>query len=625
MLDGLPLALELAAARIDTLGVRGVARQLEHGLLPDMRRRAAHPHHRTLAATLEWSYRLLTAEEQALFRRLAVFAGPFAAEAVRAVAASSGLAPSAVVETLSSLVAKSLVVVDSDGDPAWFRLLETTRAYARRKLVESGEGRELARRHAEYYRTLLERPTPDLEAPSPTRSVAGSGRDLDNVRAALDWAFSPDGDPSIGASLTAAAVPLWMQSSLVEEARHRIEQAFGAVMGGVEMDARREMRLHAGLGASLIYTGSGGAAAAWKKVLKISESLEDHQYQMLSLWGLWAANVNGVQYDTAMALAHRFSGLAAARPDPDDRRVGERMIAISCHFLGDQPRARRHIERAFPDPDAPDGGHRIIPLQLDPRVTARVHLARILWLQGFPDRAMRVAEQSVEDARTAEHAISFSYALHRGACPVALWTGDLSAAGHYADTLLDHARRHALGRWQLYGRGYEGAVAIKRGDITTGLRLLRACFKEFGEAGLAAPRFMRFVASCMAEALGLAGQVADGLAAIDDALGRAERTSELWEYPELMRVKGGLFLLRGTSWDAAAGEDCFCQALGVARRQGALSWEMRAATSLARLMRDQGRFAEASAILRPIYGSFTEGFDTADLKAAKSLLDDCGA
>jgi len=83
--------------------------------------------------------------------------------------------------------------------------------------------------------------------------------------------------------------------------------------------------------------------------------------------------------------------------------------------------------------------------------------------------------------------------------------------------------------------------------------------------------------------------------------------------------------LRGTSWDAAAGEDCFCQALGVARRQGALSWEMRAATSLARLMRDQGRFAEASAILRPIYGSFTEGFDTADLKAAKSLLDDCGA
>jgi len=137
--------------------------------------------------------------------------------------------------------------------------------------------------------------------------------------------------------------------------------------------------------------------------------------------------------------------------------------------------------------------------------------------------------------------------------------------------------------------GYQGAVAIKRGDIATGLRLLRACFKEFGETGLAAPRFMRFAAIYMAEALGLAGQIADGLVAIENAIGRAERTSELWDFPELMRVKGELFLLRSTCRDTASGEECFRQALDVARGQGALSWELRAATSLARLMRDQGR------------------------------------
>ena len=285
---------------------------------------------------------------------------------------------------------------------------------------------------------------------------------------------------------------------------------------------------------------------------------------MLSLWGLWAFHVNGIEYHTALTLARKFSSLAATRPNPNDRLMGERMIAISHHFLGDQASARRHIERALRDFAAPSGKRQIVHLELDPRVTARVHLARILWLQGLPDRAMRAVEQSIEDARRAQHAISFNYALHRGACPVALWIGDLSAAGHYADMLLDHAKRHALGRWQLYGRGYQGAVAIRRGDIAAGLRLLRASFEELGETGIIAPRFMRFAAVYVAEALGQAGQTSDGLVVIDEAIGRAERTKELWELAELMRVKGELLLMQSTSQDEAGAESCFRQALDVA-------------------------------------------------------------
>ena len=234
---------------------------------------------------------------------------------------------------------------------------------------------------------------------------------------------------------------------------------------------------------------------------------------------------------------------------------------------------------------------------------------------------MREAEHSVDDARAAEHAISFSYALHRAACPVALWNGDLAAAGHYADMLLDHAKRHALVHWQLYGWGYQGAVAIRRGDVATGLRLLRSCFEELGETGITAPRFMRFAAVYMAEGLGKAGQIADALDAIDDAIARAERTEELWQFAELLRVKGELVLLQGAAPQAAAAEDYFRQALDWARRQGALSWELRAAASLARLLCDQGRSAEAVALLQPVYDRFTEGFETADLKAAKALLD----
>jgi predicted ATPase len=153
------------------------------------------------------------------------------------------------------------------------------------------------------------------------------------------------------------------------------------------------------------------------------------------------------------------------------------------------------------------------------------------------------------------------------------------------------------------------------------LRLLGSSTEESGETGITAARSMRFAAVYMVEALAQAGQIADGLAATEDAIARAERTDELWQFPELLRMKGELLLLQDVPPEAVAAENDFRQALNWARRQGALSWELRAATSLARLLRDQERRAEAPALLQSVYDRFTEGFDTADLKAAKELLD----
>ncbi|HZC78030.1 MAG TPA: hypothetical protein VE258_09795 [Ktedonobacterales bacterium] len=127
--------------------------------------------------------------------------------------------------------------------------------------------------------------------------------------------------------------------------------------------------------------------------------------------------------------------------------------------------------------------------------------------------------------------------------------------------------------------------------------------------------------SAMADALGRAGQVSEGLAAIEQALAWTERTEERWRIAELLRIKGELLLWQDAPGAAAAAEDHFRQALDWARRQGALSLELRAATSLARLLRDQSRPADAMALLQPVYDRFTEGFETADLKAAKALID----
>jgi predicted ATPase len=161
-------------------------------------------------------------------------------------------------------------------------------------------------------------------------------------------------------------------------------------------------------------------------------------------------------------------------------------------------------------------------------------------------------------------------------------------------------------------------LLIKRGDLDAGSRLAHAGYNEVGRVAWRLATFRDAVAG---EALGRTGQIAEGLAVIEEALAWTERTEERWRIAEFLRLKGELLLLQHSPGAAAAAEDHFRQALDWARRQGALSWELRAATSLARLLRDQSRAADALALLQPIYDRFTEGFGTADLKAAKALLD----
>jgi predicted ATPase/DNA-binding winged helix-turn-helix (wHTH) protein len=619
-LDGIPLAIELAAARAAALGIEVLAARLDDRFcLLTGGRRTALPRQQALRATLDWSYELLAEPERVILRRLAVFAGAFGLEAATAVVASRELAGPEVFDGVSSLVAKSLVAADG-GPVARYRLLDTMRAYALEKLGESGERERLARRHAEYYRDLFERAETECETRPAAEWLADYRRQIDELRAVLDWAFLPDGDAAIGVALTAAAIPLWMHLSLMDECRDRVEHALAAFDAGESRDARGEMKLHAALAASLM-SARGTVpeiGAVWAKAFEIAEKLDDTEYELRSLRGLWSFHIGNGQYRDALALAQRFSSLAADRSDSGDRLIGDRLIGISQHYLGEQFSARRYLERVLAHHLPFQHRSHIVRFQLDQRVTTSAFLARILWLQGLPIQAMRAAESSVEDAQSTNHAVSVCYAVTVAACPIAIWIGDLVAAEHYVEMLLNHSR-HALALWRAFGQGHHGVLVIKRGEVVGGLRLLRASLDEIGEARSALGLIMFL--DVMAEALGRSGQIADGLAAIEEALAWTERTEGRWVITELLRIKGELLLLQGASPAAAEAENLFRQALDWARRQGALAWQLRAATSLARLWRDQGRPAEGMALLQPVYGRFTEGFDTTDLKAAKVLLD----
>jgi predicted ATPase/DNA-binding winged helix-turn-helix (wHTH) protein len=623
-LDGIPLAIELAAARASALGVEGLAARLHDRFhLLTGGKRTALLRHQTLRATLDWSYELLTEPERMVLRRLAVFAGPFSLQATIAVAAAPETELAPVVESLANLMAKSLVTTEGDGVVARYRLLDTTRAYATEKLDESGEREPLARRHAEYYRDVFERAELEWESRPSAEWLTDYAWRIDDVRAALGWAFSPGGDASIGAALTAAAVPLWTHLSLLDECRSRVEQALAAPSAGRFDDPRQEMRLLTALSATMIWARSVGPGLGKlsARTLEIAESLGDTEYRLRSLRSLWFFHNHSGQHRVALAVAEKFTSLAATRHDPNDRFVGERLMAVSQHLLGDHFSARHRFERVLAHYVPSDRHSDLIRFQDDSLLAARGHIARIMWLLGYPDQAMRAAESSIDTARATNHALNLCRTLTLFGCPVALLVGDLAMAELYVRLLLDHSRRHALVVWHAFGRVHQGLLSIKRGDVATGLGLLRTSLDKIG-----GPEFASFLREATwvdvrAEALACAGEIDDALDALAETTERVERAEELWIIPEFLRRKGELLMVRGASGEATVAEDHFRQALDSACRQGALSWELRAATSLARLWYGQDRRAEALALLQPVYDRFTEGFDTADLKAAKALID----
>ena len=616
-LDGIPLAIEFAAAHAVMMGPPEIAALLDDRFkFLTTGRRTALPRHQTLRATLDWSYDLLPETEARVLRHLAVFAGDFLLDAAIAVAGASA----SVTDHLANLVAKSLVVADVRGQTPHYRLLDTTRVYALEKLRGGGEYREAARRHAEFYRDFFAQAEAESESKPQAEWLGVYGRHIDNVRASLNWAFAPDGDPQIGVALTATAVPLWVQLSLLGECRERAGLALARLGNGADATARLRMQLSAALGWSLMY-GVGRAreaGPAWATTLELADQLDDREYRLRALWGLCIDQFNNGEIRKALEFAHRFVDGVANSADPVDSMMADRLLATALHYLGDQKSARHHIERVLVHLADLTLQPRIVRFRFDLRVSTHYFQARILWLQGFADQALRAVERNIEEGRASGHALTFCSVLGQAACPIAFLAGDLDAAERYCAALLDHTERHPIRLWHLWARCFKGMVMVKRGDIAAGLEVLRS---ELGQAGEARflPRFL-LPHGELAACLGEAGEVAQGLATVDETLVRCEARDERWYVAELLRIKGELLLQETEHRSISAAEQCFGEALELARRQGALFWELRGALSLARLRIRQDRPGDARAVLVPVYEKFAEGFEIADLRNAGAML-----
>jgi hypothetical protein len=275
-------------------------------------RRTALPRQQTLRATLDWSYELLPKAERVVLRRLAVLPGPFMLEAACAVAADGDITAPDVIDLISNLVSKSMIAATLSGALVSYRLLETTRAYALEKLIASDEFDATARRHAEYYRAVFERAAAEWETQTTDDWLAAYAGRIDNLRAALDWAWSTHGDAAIGVALTAAALPLWIQLSLWDECRARVDRALAHLDRASSRGTRDEMQLWTAR-AWFLFNSNGPApetVAAWTNALQMAEHLANVDYQLRALWGLWACHLARGEYRNALALADRFAQLA---------------------------------------------------------------------------------------------------------------------------------------------------------------------------------------------------------------------------------------------------------------------------------------------------------------------------
>jgi predicted ATPase len=618
-LDGIALAIELAAGRVNAFGIEEIAARLGNRLkLLWEGRRTAPPRHQTLGAMLDWSYDLLRDNERLVLRRLSVFVGVFGLEAARAVAAGTDIDESQIVAALDGLVMKSLVAADTSQPATRYRLLDTTRAYALGKLLEGEDADQAALRHAIYFLELLDRTDTDRPLTSHRKAFSNFGEHLGNVRSALEWSFLERGDARVSIALAAASSRLFLELSLLSECSRWAERAITR-LDETSRGTRLEMELQAALGLSSMFTrgNSEQAGTALKRGLVLAGELGDMHNELRLLGRLHIFHERIGDFRVALEYAKRGEALAQKIGDPVGVAEARSALGISRHLDGDGANARLHLEAALVELPAStriDAFH----WGFDYRNRARIALARALWLEGLSHQALMVSRETVEEAQAFNHPVTLCIALI-WAVSVFLWNGDLDGAEQSIDRFIDQADRHSLAPYQAVGRGVKGELMVRRGEPETGVSQLRAALATLHvlRYELLTTAFM----TAIAEGLAMMGRFDEAITAIDETIAVVERNGDLFTMPELLRIKGSI-LVSAQRFGPFEAEACFLTSLDLAARQSALAWELRTATSLALLRAGQGRRDEAREVLAPIYARFTEGFDNADLTAARNLLND---
>jgi len=394
------------------------------------------------------------------------------------------------------------------------------------------------------------------------------------------------------------------QLALLPESREHMQQEleFWRALGGVFAAVK---------GSAALETGHAYARSRelWEQLGSPSEFLQIP-------YGQSVYHVNRGELDLALCLDEDLLRTSHQRNDTAGLILGHLSSGRTQFFAGRFALSRSNLGEVLALYDPISQPSLVQQVGFHPQVISRAVLGNVLFCLGFSDQALAQSSAAIADARRLDHSPSLAVSLAIGARVLSL-LGDDVLLGTWVDQLLAVTTEKGFPHWGAQGTIYRGWAKVKNAAVTEGVSLLRS--GSMANRATGAQGNMPYQIALLAATCEIAGQLEEGVTLLNDALQIVENTGERWFASDLIRLKGQLLLRQGRS---EAAEELYREALSIAREQEAKMWESRAAMSLARLRRDQGHPAEARHLLEPVYGWFTEGFDTPDLKDAKALLDE---
>jgi class 3 adenylate cyclase/predicted ATPase len=432
------------------------------------------------------------------------------------------------------------------------------------------------------------------------------------------------------AGLVEQSVAWWAKAGRRSAARSAMAEAAAQFQKGLDQlqllsdnpeRQRRELEFRSSLGAAL-HAVKGYAAPetgrAYARARELWEQLGSPTEFLQVPYGQSNYHMGRGELDLARRLDEDLLRLSRERNDSAGLVLGHLSSGRNLMLAGRFGSSRSHLEEAIAHYDP--NSHRSLSHQEAnyPRVTSQAYSAIVLFCLGFPDQALARSSAAIAEALRLAHPPSLALSLSLGTLPLAL-VGDNLALDERAAQLIKVTTEQGFPVWRAVGTVHRGWVMVGNGDVAEGISLLRSGSVAYRATGT--EMWTTHFLVLQARAFEVAGQNEDALTMLDEALQIVERTGGRWLAAELERLKGQQLLLQGHT---EAAERLYRDALSIAREQEAKLWELRAAASLARLSRDEGRRSEAYDLLAPVYGWFTEGFDTTDLKEAKVLLEELG-
>lgn len=570
-LDGVPLALEIAAARVPSLGLATVTEDLvlSAGLLAAQKHQTSG-RHRTLGDAMRWSYQLLNSVEQYVFQELAIFPGDFTLAAAEQVISAELCESHRLVDVVYGLVEKSLVTLQAGTQPLRYRYLSMLRAYALDQL--GGRTPTLAEKHAHFVDHLVSQAQQDWISLPTSQWRRQYEHHIDDIRSALAWAFRGNQHRTMGLRILANSAPFWIQLSLHDECRQRITDALEGT-DVPSIDEHQEMLIQAALATSLTWSRGPVPAngRAWSRASNLASRLGDREMQLQAEYGLWLFELRSGRYAQALWHGKNMAALALKHRDQAALLTARRLIGTSQHFLGNHAEALIEIESML-DSYARDERHGSnFRFGLDQRVAGWAFLSRILFLMGNESKARRAAQIAIDEAMALDHACTLCCALVEGSCTVAALAGDVKEVERVSQQLNQVAANHGLDFWGLYGSAFAlWARALQKPDEISFLEL-RSALEKLQAHGFD-PAYSVFL-SDFSNAMVEQGHSQEAAKLINARLTGDAAEGQLWNAPELMRIKARA--LQHIAPQPEPTSDILQKALTLARTQRAKAWEIR--------------------------------------------------